>query len=230
MPIYTSDIKEKVVSMRQGGLSLGAIQKQTNIPKTTLHSWLSGVEVAEELREAIKRNALAALQKGRVISQKVKKEERISIEHSLSQKGMERVGKITRKELFIAGIALYWAEGFKNKHEHRLGFCNSDPAMIKFYINWLEECLDVKRSDLVARLTVNHLYESRIKELEDYWSKETGIPLHQFTKPFYQNSTWKKQYNQDNYHGVLRIHVKNSLEQLFEMKGWIKGLINNTPR
>jgi len=48
--------------------------------------------------------------------------------------------------------------------------------------------------------------------------------LSQFTKPFYQHTQWKKQYNTENYYGVLRIHVKDSLNQLFTMRGWIQGL------
>lgn len=229
MAIHPKDIKERVISLRKAGMSLGQIQKETNIPKTTIHSWITGIEVAEELRKSIRLNALQALQNGRIVSQKAKKEKRLSIEHKLIEKGIATVRELTDKELFVAGVALYWAEGFKNKHEHRLGFCNSDPAMVKFYIHWLEKCLGVPRRDLVARLAVNRIYEPKIGDLENYWSIITEIPLSQFTKPFYQNSQWKKHFNEDNYHGVLRIHVKNSLEHLLEMRGWIEGLKRSTP-
>ncbi len=127
------------------------------------------------------------------------------------------------RELFIAGIALYWSEGFKSNHEHRLGFCNSDPNMIIFYLHWLEKSLGIKK-DIIARVTLNNSYKTKTREIEAYWSSITGIPVSQFTKPFYQKSQCKKQYNTDNYYGVLRIHVKNSLEYLFKMKGWIEGL------
>ena len=48
--------------------------------------------------------------------------------------------------------------------------------------------------------------------------------MNRFTKTFYQNTAWKKQYNTDNYHGVLRIHVKDSLNCLLTMRGWIQGM------
>ena len=101
--------------------------------------------------------------------------------------------------------------------------------MIKFYLHWLTMCLNIKQTDIVARVTVNRIYEKKIKDIEKYWSQTTTIPLSQFTKPFYQNTQWKKQFNQDNYYGVLRLHVRNSMEYLLEMKGWIEGLKQNLP-
>lgn len=131
---------------------------------------------------------------------------------------------LSERELLISGIALYWAEGFKTLHERRLGFCNSDPNMIRFYLYWLQRALHVNSSEVVARVTLNVSHKHRVEEVEEYWSKLTGIPLEQFTKPFYQNSQWKKRYNTDTYYGVLRIHVKNSLNDLLRMRGWIQGL------
>jgi len=97
---------------------------------------------------------------------------------------------------------LYWGEGFKNKHEHRLGFCNSDPEMIKFYMKWLEKAFSVKKDRIIARLTLNESYKGKTEEIEEYWLKITGLQKSQFAKTFYQKTKWKKQYNEDNYHGV----------------------------
>ncbi len=126
--------------------------------------------------------------------------------------------------MLIAGIALYWGEGFKNKHEHRLGFCNSDPEMVRFYIKWLEKSLGVERNSLIIRLTLNESYKNRTEEMKNYWLKVTEISKSQFTKTFYQKTKWKRQYNEDNYHGVLRIHVKDSLNLLLLMRGFIEGM------
>ncbi|MBU3978886.1 hypothetical protein KJ980_08130 [Patescibacteria group bacterium] len=229
MRIYSQDIKDKIRLMRLAGLSLGQIQKKINIPKTTIHLWVSKIDISFEQREAIRQNALKALQEGRVRAQSIQKEKTKLKEKEFVKKGVNKVGKLSHKELFIAGIALYWGEGFKNIHERRLGFCNSDPNMLRFYVYWLEKCIGTSRKDLVARLTLNRTYKEKTKEIEKYWSDIIGIPLNQFTKPFYQNSLWKKQFNTSNYHGVLRIHVKNSLERLLEMRGWLEGLKLNLP-
>ena len=66
---------------------------------------------------------------------------------------------------------------------------------------------------------------SKIKELEKYWSKELKIPVDQFSKPFFQKTKWKKEYeNKDNYHGVLRIRVRRSIDLLRKIFGYIEGI------
>ncbi len=230
MPHHGQEIKDKVKSLRLiEGLSLGKIQKLTNVPKTTIGTWVADASLTNKQIEKIKVDSLILLQKGRVRAQKANKEKRLTKEKKLLSRGISEIGQLNNRELMIAGIALYWAEGFKNIHEHRLGFCNSDPRMIKFYLYWLRSFLNVEDKDLVARLTLNESYQNKIKPIEQYWSEITGIPLNQFSKPFYQRTQWKKQYNTDNYHGVLRIHVKNTLDDFLKMRGWIEGLKLNLP-
>lgn len=221
---HQSAVKEKVRQLRTNGFSLGQIYEETKIPVTTIRSWISDIELSKEQQEVLRRRIQTALQQGRIRAQKAIKDQRIKKESEMLLEGRKEIGKLTPRELFIAGVALYWAEGFKNKHEHRLGFCNSDPKMIKFYIKWLGKILNIKRESLIARLTLNSSYKDKTREIEEHWSKLTGIPLSQFTKPFYQNTLWKKQFNTDNYKGVLRIHVKDSLGNLLKMRGWLEGL------
>ncbi len=230
MQRYSKQIKNEVIKLRvEKGLSLGKIRKITDIPKTTIHKWIKNFPLANEQKLKIKNESLMLLQSGRIAAQAIRKRKKFKKERQLLEKGKDDIGHINARELFIAGIALYWAEGFKNKHEHRLGFCNSDSNMIKFYVHWLEKCLGINRRDLTVRLALNIAYKEKTKEIERYWSNIIGISLSQFTKPFYQNSLWKKQFSDSNYHGVLRIHVQNSLERFLEMKGWIKGLELNLP-
>ncbi len=221
---YDSVIKDEVRRLRRNGLSLSQIYEKTKVPITTIRSWISSITLSKEQKETLINRTQKALQRGRIKAQRLKKEKRAILEKTLLSKGIREIGKLSSREFFFIGIALYWAEGFKNKHERRLGFCNSDPAMIKFYVTWLEKALSIKKKNLIVRLTLNIYYKNKTRELEEYWSRITAIPLRQFTKPFYQNSLWKRQYNTDTYRGVLRIHVKNSLDYLLTMRGWIKGL------
>jgi hypothetical protein len=54
-----------------------------------------------------------------------------------------QVGRLSERELFVAGVAAYWAEGAKDKHAHggrraeRVTFVNSDSTMITLF----EACL-----------------------------------------------------------------------------------------
>src|SRR3989344_461168 len=216
-------IKAKVRSLRIKGLSLNQIFSHTNIPKTTIRTCIKDIELSAKQIAILRERVQEKLQEGRIRKQKIQKELKIKNEKTLMNKGKNQTKKLTRRELLIAGAALYWGEGFKNRHEHRLGFCNSDPEMIRFYIKWLEKSLGVKKDKIIVRLTLNESYKERVRKIEDCWSKITGIPKSQFTKTFYQRTQWKKQYNDDSYHGVLRVHVGDSLNKLLLMRGFIEG-------
>jgi len=229
MSVYLQKVRDAVRLLRVAGLSLGQIQKQTNVPKTTIQLWTRGIVQSEEQKELIRKNVLVGLQEGRIVAQSLQKQTRVAKEKSLFLKGVNEIGELTQRELHIAGVALYWAEGFKNRHEHRLGFCNSDPNMIKFYLRWLDSVLGVDKQDIVLRLALNFCYKDKTEDILLYWVRQLDISVSQFTKTFYQKSQWKKQYNNDRYYGVLRVHVKNSLDYLLKMKGWISGLENSLP-
>lgn len=225
--LHAQSIKDHVRELRRGGLSLNQISEKTLIPRTTICTWITDIKLTEKQSSNLRDRVLKALQIGRIKAQEINRNEKARREEELLLKGTREVKRLSQRELFLIGIALYWAEGFKNKHEHRLGFCNSDPTMIKFYIKWLEKCLQVKKNNIVLRVTLNEAYKDKINEFQTYWSETTGVPLQQFTKPFYQSAKWKRTYNSGTYHGVLRIHVKDSLDHLLKMRGWIEGLRAN---
>lgn len=221
---YSRSIKEKVRKLRASGLGLNQVSGLSKVPKSTIRLWIRDIKLSSEQKAALNKKASEALQKGRIKAQKLNSQRRIEKEDVLLAKGRMEIGNLSKKELLIAGIALYWAEGFKNKHEKRLGFCNSDPQMILFYLRWLKEALGISKKYITARVSLNIAYENKEPKIKEYWADIVGIPLSQFTTSFYQNSQWKKQYSDDNYHGVLRIHVKESLDHLLKMRGWIEGI------
>jgi len=127
--------------------------------------------------------------------------------------------------MFLCGVVLYWAEGFKHKDESGLGLATSDPRMAKFYLKWLEKCLGILKEELILKVTVNQSHKYRIDEIECFWSKELGVPKADFRKPFYQKTKWKKNYeNKSEYYGVVRIRVRRSLDVLRKMRGWLEGI------
>ncbi len=221
---YKKEVKDKVRSFRQQGFSLGQISQKIDVPRTTIRTWIKDIILSKKQTETLKERVQENLQKGRIKFQKIQGDKRERNEKRLMRSGISEIGQLSPRDFLIAGASLYWAEGFKNRHEHRLGFCNSDPYMVKFYIYWLEKHLSITKNQLVARLTLNYLYKDEVNEIQSFWAQQIGISLTQFTKPFFQTSKWKKQYNTNNYHGVLRIHVKDSLDRLLKMKGWIEGL------
>ncbi len=68
---------------------------------------------------------------------------------------------MSERELFVAGIALYWAEGSKKRRVVR--FCNSDPRLIRVIMEWLKRNFNVKTNELAVHIGINEIHKPREK-------------------------------------------------------------------
>ena len=219
--------KEKIeaIGLRASGKSIKFIAKRLSVSVGSVSVWCKDVTLTEDQLRTLEKNARDpnyGLRLQNSQRQRRKKEQKIS---DLLNLGEKEIGELTNRELFLVGVALYWAEGFKK--DTQVGFANSNPEMINLYLKWLYESCDVKKEDLIAIITVNISHKDRSEEIERYWADSTKIPIKNFRKPFYQQFKWKKIYeNPNEYHGVLRVKVRRSTDFLRKIHGWIKGLGN----
>lgn len=134
-----------------------------------------------------------------------------SIKKSLSQKG---------RELKIAGILLYWAEGGKPSQHTRnwtVDLANSDPRMIMLFLRFLREICMVDEKKLSVQL---YCYaDQNVEALKKYWSGVTKIRLEKFIKPYVRqdfNPNGRKMA-----HGLVHIRYCDK-KLLFQIDTWIK--------
>jgi hypothetical protein len=219
--------KLEATRLRKTGKSIKKIAKQLSVSVSSVSSWCRDIELTPDQKKILDTNARNPYYAGRGIYLKRLKRRTNSKIERLQKVGIKKLGKLSKRELFVAGAVLYWAEGFKKDSQAGLG--SLDPNMIKFYIKWLGICFGYQNSDLIFRVTVNISHKHRIDEIEKYWSKTLGVPLAQFQKPFFQNVKWKKTYERPSeYYGVLRVKVRKSKDFLREIHGYIEGLKLNT--
>ncbi len=92
---------------------------------------------------------------------------------------------ITDREMYVAGLMLYWGEGLKASWG-RVSFSNTNPAMILFAIKWLTDCCGVPREKLQIRF---HFYSDMdIEKEHQYWQNLLNLPRSQFRKPYIKQS------------------------------------------
>lgn len=223
-------LHSKVLTLRHRGFGINEISRKLRIRKNTVSDWCYKLQLTEKQKECLrkrsKERALLNHHKAMVLRRRVNLDKRLLIETEEAGK----IGELNGRELFLTGVALYWAEGFKNLRAGTLGFSNSDPNLIKFYLHWLRRSLGVRPADISFRLTVNSAFRKRVKKLEDDWSKILKIPPRQFTQPSFQKTAQKRSHPTDKqYHGVLRVCVRKSSLLLKKMRGWIQGL-SDAPR
>ena len=215
--------RSEAIQLRKTGESIKVIAKILGVSAGSVSRWCHDIQLSSvQLKELERRYKDPNYGKRLENSNKQRKIKEEKIDR-LFKSGTGEIGNLSKRELFLVGVALYWAEGFKK--DTQVGFANSNLGMIKLYLRWLQECCGVRLEDLIFRVTLNISHKGRIGAVQEYWSKSIGVPLINFRKPFYQNFLWKKSYeNPNEYYGVLRIKVRRSIDFLRKIYGWIEGL------
>lgn len=215
--------KSRAIKLRKEGNSYRNIARKLKVSASSINNWCKNIKLTLEEKNLLNKKTRDPYYEGRgIYLTKLKRQTEQKIK-KLNNQGIKEIGKLNNREMFIAGAALYWAEGFKK--DSQVGLASLDPAMIKFFIKWLKTCFGYANKDLSLRVTVNISHKNRINEIQDFWSNELSIPSNQFQKPYFQDVKWKKIYDNPNeYFGVLRVKVRKSKDFLRKNYGFIEGL------
>lgn len=168
---------QRALVLRKQGMSYSQIKKLLGVSKSTLSLWLKDYPLSKERIKELRANNEQRIERFRETMRR-KKEARLEKTYKI-QKGL--ILPLDKKESFIAGLFLYWGEGSKSKMD-RLSISNTDPNIIKFFINWLNKSLNVNRTKIRILL---HLYSDMdIRKETMFWSDQLKIPLSQFNRPY----------------------------------------------
>lgn len=224
MRIYSKDIKQRARRLRSKGWSFGEISQKMKIPKNTISGWLKDILLTEKQKERIRQKIIdsgvigrpLAIEANRKKVEKWKREVRQRVKHygQLAHKNPEI-------EKLICGI-LYLCEGAKYPSTRCLIFGNTDPIMIRYFLNLLRKSFSINTERLRCR--VMYRWDQDIDELNKYWSGITGIPLHHFFKTSPDKRTKGKPTLKNNYKGVCSIQYPNTSLQ-FELQSIGEAII-----
>lgn len=221
-----SEKKLRARELRRGGQSIKSIAKELEVSQGSVSLWCRDLVLTDEQLRTLEKNSRDPNYGKRL--QNSLKQHGIRIEKTdrLKREGINEVGELSKRELLLVGIALYWAEGYKK--DSQVGLGSSDPKMMKLYVRWLQDCFDYSINDLMFRVTVNESHKYRIREIVKYWADLFDIDESIFQKSFYQKAKWQKSYEHpEEYFGVLRIRVRKSSDFLRKIHGFIEGLKQN---
>ena len=209
---------EKAVNFRKNGYSFGMIREELGVAKSTLSYWLREVPIDKINPEVEKRVKLSRMKMAQT------KQRRQSLEIAqMKRQGLEEVGVINRREFWLAGVALYWAEGAKAFED--VSLTNSDPNTIRFYVRWLKECCGGNSEKM--RATVHIYPDVNPTVAEHYWATVTGIPVTQFYPAQIDQRKNKKNFKQGRLpYGTAHVRlVGKGTRKLHRLiMGWINGL------
>lgn len=193
--------REEAIILRKSGKSYSQIKKVLKVSKSTLSLWLRDYPLSQakirELRDHNEQRIENYCQTCRR-----KKEERLSQYFEVEKK---IIFPINQKDLYLAGLFLYWGEGSKTRWVE-LALSNTDPSVIIFFIFWLTYSLKVPKEKLTARL---HLYKDMDINVEiKYWSEKLNLPVNQFKKSYIKNTLLKEiNYKGGFGHGTCNLRI-----------------------
>lgn len=193
--------KQKAIELRKEGKSYSQIKDILGIGKGTLSAWLKDYPLSHEQLVKLRDFSEIRIEKYRKTCQR-KKDERLKKVYEIQKK---KIFPLSKREIFLSGLFLYWGEGLKAGNS-QVCLTNTDPTMLKFFLQWLKDCFSVPEEKIRVKL---HLYNDMdIKKETLFWIKKLNIKKQQFKNPYIKNSSYAQiTYRKNVGHGTCNIIV-----------------------
>ncbi|MET8954417.1 hypothetical protein ACWEQN_02250 [Streptomyces sp. NPDC004129] len=220
-PNAKDDLRARARELRLQGWTYDRIEAELGCSRSSVSLWVRDLPRPEprftpEEQQALMREGLA---RRRAAEDEGRKKIRLA--------AVGDVGELTDRELFMAGIALYWAEGSKSKpydRRERVVFVNNDPGVIRTYLAWLD-LLEVDRKHLGFRVLIHE--SADVEAAQRHWAGIADVDVSVFAKPTLKKHNPKtvRKNTGDDYHGCLVVHVARSARLYNRIEGWWEGIV-----
>lgn len=185
---------------REQGLSVKELARILSVSTSSVSLWVRDIELTP--------GQLAALRQAGVKGGAANAARGLARRRAAQARGRSEACR--RDPLHIAGCMLFWAEGSRNKNA--VLFTNSDPDMIRFFVQFLRTCFNVpdERIRLTCNLFADH--SDRQREIEEFWLSLLDLPrtsLCRSTVNRYSKYSHKKRRNKLPY-GTCRVAVHDT--------------------
>ncbi|MCX5381983.1 hypothetical protein [Streptomyces sp. NBC_00083] len=220
-PNARDDLRARARELRAQGMTYDQIQVELGCSKSSISLWVRDLpkprpRYSEEERRALMNEGLARLRASQ-------EEERRRIKAA----ARDEIGELSDRELFLVGVGLYWAEGAKDKTYRRsemLQFVNSDPNMVKVYLDWLG-LLGVPRERMRFRVSIHE--SADVAGAERFWAGLAGVDPSAFQRATLKrhNPRTSRKNTAEAYQGCLVIYVTKSADLYRRVEGAWYGIV-----
>ncbi|MFI6657753.1 hypothetical protein ACIBL8_19795 [Streptomyces sp. NPDC050523] len=220
-PNAKDDLRAKARELRLQGWTYDRIEAELGCSRSSVSLWVRDLPKPEPRYTPEEHREL--MQAGLLRLRNAQDEERGRVKDA----AVEEVGDLSDRDLFMAGVALYWAEGQKSKPYQRrevVTFVNSDPDVIQVFLAWLD-LLSVARERLAFRVMIHE--SADVAGAEQYWAALVGVEastLQRTTLKRHNPKTVRKNTGED-YRGCLVVRVRQGAELYCRIEGWWKAMV-----
>ena len=215
--------RERAIELRTQGLTYSEIRKEVHVAKSSLSLWLGDVGLSQKQTQRITDKKRAAQRRGAA----ARRTERLDRTATIHTQSTIRMKKYLTDPLFLIGVALYWAEGSKQKEwnvSQPVAFSNMDVRTHQIMLLWVEKYLAVQREKLTYQLTIHATAD--VPHAVSYWKSHLALSAVRFKTYNKNNIPKSSRHNaQKQYYGVLRVVVPMSTDLNRQIAAWIDGMI-----
>jgi hypothetical protein len=134
---------------------------------------------------------------------------------------------LAESELFVTGLALYWAEGAKAKEwmpSVTVSLINSDPDVIRVFVAWLA-LLGIGLERLSFRVAIHETGD--VDRAEVFWAEVIGIERSDLLRTTLKRHERRpsRRLPTEFYVGCLNVRVRKSTDLNRQIAGWWQGLV-----
>jgi hypothetical protein len=154
---------------REEGAAIGEIAQRLGVSKSSASLSVRDIELTAAQKDAL-------LQRNPAFNRQLSGWTKLAARRRAEREGFQEEGRNLARlgdPMFIAGCMLYWGEGAKERNQ--LQFANSDPAMARFFVDFLRRYFGLEEE---IRITC-HLYADHVAkqaEVERFWLEALALP------------------------------------------------------
>ncbi|MFD5709569.1 hypothetical protein ACFWHW_04095 [Streptomyces pharetrae] len=220
-PNAKDDLRERARELRRQGWTYDRIQLELGCSRSSVSLWVRDLPRPEPRYTPEEQRALMTegLRRRRAADQEKRRQSKLAARREAQE--------LSDRDLFLAGVALYWAEGSKSKpydRRERAVFVNSDPGVIQVYLAWLD-LLGVSRDRLRFRVLIHE--SADVDAAQRYWADISDVDSSVFQKATLKkhNPRTVRKNTGDDYHGCLVVSVSQSADLYNRIEGWWGGIV-----
>ncbi|MFI8914273.1 hypothetical protein ACIGW4_22015 [Streptomyces sp. NPDC053513] len=214
-PNAKDDLRDRARELRLQGMTYDQIQVELGCSKSSISLWVRDLP-----KPSARKKAPEIAKRDRTPRQRLSNEDR----QRATAAAAAEIGYLSDRELFLLGVALYWAEGAKPRPHERITFVNSDPDMIRLFLRWLR-LVGVPENRLRFFVQVHETAD--VAAVEAYWADVAGATPEQFGKTSVKKhnpKTNRKNVGAD-YHGCLSVRVLQGADLYRRIEGSWYGIV-----
>jgi hypothetical protein len=218
-------MRAKARSLREQGLDYDRIAAELGVAKSSVSYWVRDLPWPERLSyEECRKRAAEGVRRYWAAERPVRAAQREATRAAAAAE----IGRLSGRELLIAGAIAYWCEGAKSKPyqpKERVDFINGDPGLVTFFLRFLDAA-GVDRGQIRYRVSIHESADH--VAAQRFWIEVTGADPAQFYKPTLKRHTPRtvRKNVGDSYHGCLRIDVQQSAGLYRRIEGWVRAAMS----